>query len=76
MKVLIQLKIEPPTPNVNDIKKKIGANNGAKYLKIILKVETFPTFNIFNKWFIAYCKTFTSNHPSHSHPTCNRNYNY
>ena len=38
--------IEPPTPNVNDIKN-IGASKGAKYLKIIFIVETFDNFNIF-----------------------------
>ena len=38
-------KIDPPTPKVNEIKK-IGAKIGAKYLNMILKVETFESLNI------------------------------
>ena len=37
-------KIDPPTPKVNEIKK-IGAKIGAKYLNMILKVETFESLN-------------------------------
>ena len=41
-------KIEPPTPKVNEIRN-IGANNGAKYLKIILNEETLASLSIFIK---------------------------
>lgn len=47
--------IDPPTPKVNEIKN-IGANNGAKYLKIILKVDTFASFNIFMKGLLLIAK--------------------
>ena len=48
-------KIEPPTPKVNEIKK-IGARSGAKYLKMILNVETFETFKILIKGLLLIAK--------------------